>query len=75
MVDPRPKEIVSIMMNMRRKVETVIDQFVKRFHIQSIKAKDLWHLTAKVGQKILAHSVCFMFNKVINPEKLLALEL
>ena len=75
MADSRPKETVSIMMNMRRKVETVIGQFVERFHIQMIKAKDLWHLCAKVGRKILSHTVCFMFNKIMNPQKPLSLEL
>jgi hypothetical protein len=75
MTDQRPKETVSIMMNMRRKVETVIGQLVERFNIQSIKAKDLWHLCAKVGRKILSHTLCFMFNKIVNPEKPLSLEL
>ncbi|MCX7338875.1 MAG: IS982 family transposase [Alphaproteobacteria bacterium] len=75
MPDSRPKEIVSTMMNIRRKVETVIGQLSERFRIQSIKAKDLWHLCAKVGRKILAHTVCFMFNKVENPDQPLALEL
>lgn len=75
MSDSRPKELVSSMMNIRRKVETVIGQLVDRFHVQSIKAKDLWHLSAKVGRKILAHTVCFMFNIIENPDKPLALEL
>ena len=75
MNDTRPKKLVSIMMNMRRIVETMIGQLVDRFHIQSIKAKDLWHLSAKVGRKILAHTICFMFNAIVNPERPLALEL
>ena len=74
MKDPRPKETVSIMMNMRRKVETVIGQLVERFNIQSIRAKDLWHLCTKVTRKIMAHSVAFMFNQIQNPEKPLSLE-
>lgn len=74
MVDLRPKRIVSIMMNIRRKVETVIGQLVEKFNIQSIKAKDLWHLSAKVGRKILAHSICFLLNKRHNPQNPLALE-
>ncbi len=75
MHDPRPKATVSWMMNTRRRIETVIGQLVERFHIQSIKAKDLWHLCAKVGRKILAHTVSFMFNKIVNPQKPLALEM
>jgi hypothetical protein len=75
MTDPRPKEMVSTMMNIRRKVETVIGQLVERFHIQAIKAKDLWHLCSKICRKILSHTICFMFNKIVNPEKPLSLEL
>ena len=74
MADSRPKQLVSLMMNMRRKVETVIGQLAQRFKIQSIRSKNLWHLSTKVGRKILAHSVCFMLNKVENPELPLALE-
>ena len=68
-------QLVSLMMNMRRIVETMIGQLVDRFHIQSIKAKDLCHLSAKVGRTILANTVCFMFNTIVNPERPLALEL
>jgi len=75
MEDSRPKTLVTLMMNMRRTVETMIGQLVDRFNIQSIKAKDLWHLSAKVGRKILAHTMCFMFNLIVNPDKPLALEL
>jgi Transposase DDE domain len=74
MQDARPKETVSLMMNIRRKIETVIGQLVERFHIQSIKAKDLWHLCSKVTRKILAHSIAFMFNQIQNPDQPLALE-
>lgn len=66
--------MVSMMMNIRRKIETVIGQLVERFNIQSIRAKNLWHLCTKVTRKILAHSVAFMFNQIQNPEKPLALE-
>ena len=44
----------------------MIGQLVSRFKIQSIRAKDLWHLSVKVGQKILAHTVWFAINKSIN---------
>jgi hypothetical protein len=74
MQDARPKETISLMMNIRRKIETVIGQLVERFHIQSIKAKDLWHLCSKVTRKILAHSIAFMFNQIQNPDQPLALE-
>ena len=41
MKDSRPKETVALMMNIRRKVETVIGQLTERFQIQCIKAKDM----------------------------------
>lgn len=74
MKDTRPKNFVTKIMNVRRKVETVIGQLVERFHIQTIKAKDTWHLMAKVGRKILAHTVCFFINQTINPHAPLQLE-
>ncbi|AWK17468.1 IS982 family transposase [Candidatus Hamiltonella defensa] len=75
MVDARPKKMVSIMMNIRRKIETVIGQLVERFKIQSIRVKDLWHLKTKVARKILAHTFCFMLNKIENHDKPLELAL
>lgn len=75
MEDKRPKELVAQMMNMRRIVETTIGQLVTRFKIQAIRAKDLWHLSVKVGRKILAHTICFALNKTVNRENPLQLEL
>jgi hypothetical protein len=74
MQDNRPKESISQMMNVRRIVETMIGQLVGRFKIQAIRAKDLWHLSAKIGRKILAHTICFAINKTINLNNPLQLE-
>jgi hypothetical protein len=74
MHDDRPKEFIAQMMDIRRIVETMIGQLVSRFKIQSIRAKDLWHLSAKVGRKILAHTVCFAINKTINVDDPLQLD-
>lgn len=74
MPDNRPKESIFQMMNIRRIVETMIGQLVTRFKIQSIKAKDLWHLSAKIGRKILAHTICFAINKTINVDHPLQLD-
>lgn len=75
MKDERPKATVSLMMNIRRKIETVIGPFAERFQIQSIKAKDLWYLSVKIGRQILTHMVCFFLNQSQNPENPLATEL
>lgn len=61
MNDPRPKEYINSIMNKRRLIETVIGQLVERFQIQAIRAKDLFHLSIKVGRKILAHTFGFLF--------------
>jgi hypothetical protein len=74
MKDPRPKAFVYKIMNVRRKVETVIGQLVERFKIQAIRARDDWHLRAKIGRKILAHTTCFFINQCVNPEAPLQLE-
>lgn len=66
MKDPRPKSVVYQMMNVRRLIETVFGQLTDRFNIQSIRAKDLWHLTAKIGRKLLAHTVAFFFAGSLN---------
>ena len=47
------QENLSTMMNIQRKVKMFIRQLVKQFQVQTIKNKDLWHLCAKVGKKIL----------------------
>jgi len=75
MNDSRPMTFVFQIMNIRRKVETVIGQLVERFKIQEIKAQDSWHLLAKVGRKILAHTFSFLLNKKVNPQNPLQLEL
>lgn len=62
MVDLRPKESMRILMNARRKIETVIGQLTDRFHIQKVRAKDLWHLTHRIIRKILSHTISVILN-------------
>jgi len=74
MKDTRPKALVHQMMNVRRRIETVIGQLTDRFKIQKIRAKDTWHLLCKIRRKILAHTVSFFLNQKINPDTPLQLE-
>ena len=74
MNDPRPQSFVKHLMNIRRIVETLIGQLTERFKIQAIKAKDTWHLMAKITRKILAHTVCFAINQTINPDNPLQID-
>ena len=62
MVDLRPKESIRILMNARRKIETVIGQLTERFHIQKVRAKDIWHLSHRIIRKILSHTVSVILN-------------
>ena len=71
MNDPRPKTAVCRMMNVRRIVETTFSQLTDRFNIQMIKAKDLWHLTAKVSRKILTHTIALFFAQSLKFDKIL----
>jgi hypothetical protein len=58
MEDNRPKGFLKWMKGTRRLVETVIGQLVERFHIEKIRARDLWHESSRFWRKLLAHTVC-----------------
>jgi hypothetical protein len=46
----------------------VIGQLSQQFHIEKVRARDLWHLTNRIGRKVLAHTVGMMVNKILgNP--------
>jgi hypothetical protein len=51
----RPKTFINQIMNVRRKIETVIGQLTERLSIQKIRAKDMWYLLSKIRRKICAH--------------------
>ncbi|KTD60316.1 transposase (DDE domain) [Legionella santicrucis] len=68
MSDPRGKDCNFWLTSTRRLVETVIGQLATQFHIEKIRATDLWHLTNRIARKILAHTVGVMINKLVgNP--------
>jgi len=62
MVDLRPKEALRILMNARRKIETVISQLTERFKIQRIRARDMWHLSHRIIRKVLSHTISVVLN-------------
>jgi IS5 family transposase len=57
MTDPRPKNVVQRLLKTRRRIETVIGQLVEFFGLAACKARDLWHLTAKLARKLLAYNL------------------
>lgn len=68
MKDLRPKSVMKSLMKTRRLTETVIGQLSERFHIEKVRARDLWHLTNRVIRKLLAHTVGVFLNKLLgNP--------
>src|SRR5262245_61555750 len=62
MKDNRPKEFLNWMKSTRRLIETVIGQLAARFHIEKIRARDLWHEASRFWRKLLAHTVCVKMN-------------
>ncbi len=62
MKDNRPKWAVKQLMNVRRRVETTIGQLVKYFDIEHVNCRDLWHLTSRMGRKVLSLTIGAYFN-------------
>jgi len=49
-------------------METVIGQWSKRFKIEKVSARDIWHLTVRAGRKVLAHTVdCYLNHMAGKP--------
>jgi IS5 family transposase len=63
MHDSRPRWWVSLIVKVRRLIETVIAQLVARFHLDKVWARDIWHLSSRLNRKILAHTMCFWLNR------------
>jgi hypothetical protein len=76
MKDNRPKSFLKWMKSARRLIETVIGQLAERFHIERVRARDLWHAFSRFWRKLLAHTVCVkisigMGNDPLQFEKLI----
>lgn len=70
MCDERPKSFLKWLTGTRRLVETVIGQLSDRFHIEKIRARDLWHQASRFWRKLLAHTACFAINEQLGNEPL-----
>lgn len=70
MKDDRPEGFLKWMIGMRRLVETVIGQLAERFHIERVRARDLWHQASRFWRKVLAHTVCIKINLDLGNEPL-----
>jgi hypothetical protein len=47
----------TILTRLRWRIETVAAQFVERFHLKRIWARDAWHLTSRLLRKVLSHTL------------------
>jgi Transposase DDE domain len=56
--------------NTRRRVETVISQLSERLHIEKVRARDSWHLTARWARKLLTHTIAIWINKLRSADPL-----
>jgi len=70
MIEERPKSFLKWMMGTRRLVETVIGQLTERFHIEKVRARDMWHQFSRFYRKLLAHTVSISLNLRIDNDPL-----
>jgi hypothetical protein len=54
--DPAP-ERSRVLTRMRWRIETVAAQFVERYHLKRLWARDAWHLTSRTLRKVLSHTI------------------
>lgn len=70
MHDDRDPAWVRTLMSSRRIIETVIGQLSERFHIEKVRARDLWHQTSRLARKLLGHTVGVFLNLMRGREPL-----
>jgi DDE family transposase len=70
MQEERPEGFLKWMKGKRRLIETVIGQLAERFHIERIRARDIWHHCSRFWRKLLAHTVCLKINLAIDNDPL-----
>ena len=56
---------------LRWRIETVAGQFVERYHLKRLRARDAWHLTARIYRKVLSHTLGVLLAP--DPQRPLAL--
>lgn len=59
--DPWPL-LSKTLSRLRQVIEPVIGQLANRFHCQSTRARDLWHLTSRLARKFLSHTAAVLLN-------------
>jgi hypothetical protein len=59
--DPWPQRS-KLLGRLRQIIEPVIGQLATRFNCQRTWARDLWHLCARLGRKLLSHTAAVLLN-------------
>jgi hypothetical protein len=59
--DPTP-EHSAILSRLRQYIEPLIGQLATRFHMETTRARDLWHLTGRLSRKLLSHTLAVFLN-------------
>lgn len=70
MREKRPSRFLKWLASSRRLVETVIGQLAERFHMEKIRARDVWHQASRFWRKILAHTLLVKINISVGNEPL-----
>jgi Transposase DDE domain len=54
-----------VLTQVRWRIETVAAQFVERYHLKRLWARDAWHLTSRILRKVLSHTlaVCLCLER------------
>ena len=61
MPDPRPREAVSRLMRVRRRIE--IGQLAEFYGAEKPGARDLFHMVGRLARKILAYNMSLSFKQ------------
>ena len=59
--DPDPARS-SLLGHLRRGIETVIGHLVERYHLKTVRARDLWHFSSRLWRKILSYTLAVWLN-------------
>ena len=63
MPDLRPREAVSRLMRVRRRIETTIGQLAEFYGAEKPGARDLFHMIGRLARKILAYNMSLSFKQ------------
>lgn len=60
--DPWPRRS-KVLSRLRQTIEVVIGQLASRFNAERTRARDLWHLCARLTRKVLSHTAALLINR------------